>query len=108
MACCLSNSALQLWKTNPRCLFGWNTGKKNTDSSPQPKYHDMDLSFPPSLVAKTFLRGTLFSSLFVFVTISFTQNKHLTQMGILFCLLLNMSVEDPIAGCLGDLFFSKE
>ncbi|OWM64117.1 hypothetical protein CDL15_Pgr018688 [Punica granatum] len=36
-------------------LFGWNIGRKK--DTPEPKYHDVELPFSPSLVEKTFLRG---------------------------------------------------
>ncbi|KAJ4848021.1 hypothetical protein Tsubulata_009354 [Turnera subulata] len=54
-------AAFQGWKSSksPRCLFGWNFGRRrNTnDGKPQPKYHELDLPFSLSLVDKTFLRG---------------------------------------------------
>ncbi|KDO51142.1 hypothetical protein CISIN_1g026848mg [Citrus sinensis] len=57
MAFCISNSAI--WKS-PNSLFGWNTGKKNSDEKPQAqpkiKYHEVDLPFSLSLVDNTFLR----------------------------------------------------
>lgn len=59
MAYCIPNSpSLQGWKTGPCCLFGWNIGKNRVNGKPQIKYHDIDLTFPTSLVDKTFLRGT--------------------------------------------------
>ncbi|KAL9422682.1 hypothetical protein AB3S75_034876 [Citrus x aurantiifolia] len=58
MAFCISNSAI--WKS-PNSLFGWNTGKENSDEKPQAqpkiKYHEVDLPFSLSLVDNTFLRG---------------------------------------------------
>ncbi|CAO2819538.1 unnamed protein product [Amaranthus hypochondriacus] len=57
MACCVSNTVFYRWKGSPKNLFGWNIGKTNVDEKPQPKYHDIDLPFPPSLVSKTFLSG---------------------------------------------------
>uniref|UniRef100_K7MLU1 Aluminum-activated malate transporter family protein n=3 Tax=Glycine subgen. Soja TaxID=1462606 RepID=K7MLU1_SOYBN len=58
MAYCIPNSpSLQGWKTGPCCLFGWNIGKNRVNGKPQIKYHDIDLTFPTSLVDKTFLRG---------------------------------------------------
>ncbi|XP_028754310.1 uncharacterized protein LOC114713801 [Neltuma alba] len=59
MASCISNPvSLQGWKrSTPYSLFGWNIGKNKADDKPQTKYHDMDLTFPPSLLNKTFLKG---------------------------------------------------
>ncbi|XP_057520328.1 uncharacterized protein LOC130800737 [Amaranthus tricolor] len=57
MACCVSNTVFYRWKGSPKNLFGWNIGKTNVDEKPQPKYHDIDLPFPPSLVSTTFLSG---------------------------------------------------
>lgn len=60
MASCLANSlcsshGLKRW---PQNLFDWGFGKSKTDNKkPQPKYHDVHLPFPPSLVSKTFLNG---------------------------------------------------
>ncbi|GMH09229.1 hypothetical protein Nepgr_011069 [Nepenthes gracilis] len=57
MAFCLSNPVLDRWRGIPKSLFGWNIGKKKVDERTQPKYYDLDLPFPPSVVAKTFLNG---------------------------------------------------
>ncbi|XP_058765064.1 uncharacterized protein LOC131638520 [Vicia villosa] len=58
MASCISNSlSFHGRKTSPNCLFGWNVGRKRVDDKPQIKYHDIDLTFSTSLVAKTFLKG---------------------------------------------------
>lgn len=57
MACSISSSAFQGWKLRPRSFFDWNFGRKNTDKRPEPKYHDVELPFSPSLVSKTFLKG---------------------------------------------------
>ncbi|GAB4834715.1 hypothetical protein Ancab_032978 [Ancistrocladus abbreviatus] len=57
MACFASNPALIRWTRSPRSLFGWNFGTRKVDERAQPKYHDLDLPFPPFLVAKTFLSG---------------------------------------------------
>ena len=65
MASCIPNSlSFQGWgKTSPNCLFGWNIGRKRADDKPQIKYHDIDLTFPTSLVDNTFLKGTVSFSL---------------------------------------------
>nr|GMD81174.1 TLDc protein [Ipomoea batatas] len=43
---------------SPHSLFNWDFGRRKTEDKPQPpKYHDIDLPFPPSLVTKTFLKG---------------------------------------------------
>ena len=64
MASCISNSALMHgWKRSPYSLFGWNIGRNKADDKPVTRYHDTDLSFPISLVEKTFLKGTLSFSL---------------------------------------------
>ncbi|XP_074264705.1 uncharacterized protein LOC141587162 [Silene latifolia] len=57
MACYIPNSVTYRCRGSPRSLFGWNIGKRNVDEKPQPKYHDIDLPFPTSLVSKTFLYG---------------------------------------------------
>ncbi|XP_054810819.1 uncharacterized protein LOC129312208 [Prosopis cineraria] len=60
MASGLSNPVLsqQGWKrSTPYSLFGWNIGKNKPDDKPQTKYHDIDLTFPTSLLNKTFLKG---------------------------------------------------
>lgn len=56
MASCLANSLF-----SPKNLFDWGGfGKSKTDNKkPEPKYHDVQLPFPPSLVSKTFLKGIL-------------------------------------------------
>ncbi|GAB2296473.1 hypothetical protein Dimus_030588 [Dionaea muscipula] len=53
--CCVSNSVVSSRgrRASPRSLFGW----RKAGERPQPKYHDLDLPFPSSLVAKTFLSG---------------------------------------------------
>ncbi|RYR78375.1 hypothetical protein Ahy_A01g003156 [Arachis hypogaea] len=55
---CMPNTLpFQGWKTRtPHCLFGWKK-KGADDDKPQIKYHDIDLTFPISLVASTFLNG---------------------------------------------------
>ncbi|KAL1333358.1 hypothetical protein HN51_062179 [Arachis hypogaea] len=55
---CMPNTLpFQGWKTRtPHCLFGWKK-KSADDDKPQIKYHDIDLTFPISLVASTFLNG---------------------------------------------------
>lgn len=55
MASCCASSRLR--SVSPRCLFGWNISRNAEDGRQQPKYHDLDLPFPSSLVAKTFLSG---------------------------------------------------
>ncbi|KAI4315141.1 hypothetical protein L6164_027984 [Bauhinia variegata] len=59
MASCMSSSILHLqvrgWKKSPYSLFGWRRNKG--DDKPEIRYHEIDLSFPTSLVAKTFLKG---------------------------------------------------
>ncbi|XAR70612.1 hypothetical protein NMG60_11027525 [Bertholletia excelsa] len=45
------------WKTIPRSFFDWSFGTRKANDRPQPKYHNVDLPFPPSLVDKTFLKG---------------------------------------------------
>ncbi|KAG8380583.1 hypothetical protein BUALT_Bualt06G0030600 [Buddleja alternifolia] len=56
----LSNSAISYGRWNksyPQSLFNWDFGRSKS-SQPEPKYYDqIDLPFPPSLVAKTFLKG---------------------------------------------------
>ncbi|KAL8538751.1 hypothetical protein ACS0TY_000673 [Phlomoides rotata] len=56
----LSNSAIISygWKqSSPQCLFKWDFGRSKS-TKPEPKYYQqIDLPFPPSLVAKTFLKG---------------------------------------------------
>ncbi|XP_010269980.1 PREDICTED: uncharacterized protein LOC104606460 [Nelumbo nucifera] len=54
---CLSNSISPRWNKSPSSFFDWNRGKKRSEDRPQPKYHDIDLPFSPSLLDKTFLRG---------------------------------------------------
>lgn len=56
-----------------RSLFNWNFGKNNktTDDKPQFRYHDLDLPFPPSLISKTFLKGTSF-----FLSLSFKHDNN--------------------------------
>ncbi|XP_050233829.1 uncharacterized protein LOC126682265 [Mercurialis annua] len=60
MAFSVANSAVYgnrwKWKSSPKALFGWKIGKRDSDDKPQPKYHDIHLPFPPSLVEKTFLK----------------------------------------------------
>ncbi|KAF2308751.1 hypothetical protein GH714_015582 [Hevea brasiliensis] len=57
--CCIANSLFHFhgWERNPQSLFDWNIGKRNAADRPQPKYHDIDLPFSPSLVNNTFLKG---------------------------------------------------
>ncbi|EEF42444.1 conserved hypothetical protein [Ricinus communis] len=58
MAFSISNSSVLYGsKRSPQSLFGWNIGKKTSNDRPQPKYHDVDLPFPLSLVDNTFLKG---------------------------------------------------
>ncbi|CAI9095420.1 OLC1v1031373C1 [Oldenlandia corymbosa var. corymbosa] len=62
MACYYSSSSLSYaWKKRcPQNLFGWNFGSnnnKNSSSKSLPKYHDIDLPFPTSLISQTFLKG---------------------------------------------------
>lgn len=47
-----------LKKSSVSSLFDWKFGKKPADPKPSPIYHDVDLPFSPSLLDKTFLRGT--------------------------------------------------
>ncbi|KAK4260263.1 hypothetical protein QN277_003405 [Acacia crassicarpa] len=57
---CISNSALlQGWNRTitPSSLFGWNIGKNKPDDKPHTKYHNLDLTFPSSVLNKTFLKG---------------------------------------------------
>eukprot|EP00268_Persea_americana_P015619 TRINITY_DN17293_c3_g1_i1.p1 TRINITY_DN17293_c3_g1~~TRINITY_DN17293_c3_g1_i1.p1 ORF type:complete len:235 (-),score=46.29 TRINITY_DN17293_c3_g1_i1:146-850(-) len=57
MACVIVHSLLPAWK-RPSNLFDWNKKSRSSDEKrPQQKYHDIDLSFPQSLVTKTFLQG---------------------------------------------------
>lgn len=45
----------------PQNLFNWDFGRSKS-TEPETKYYDdVDLPFPPSLVAKTFLKGTNFT-----------------------------------------------
>ncbi|KAL0303474.1 UNVERIFIED_CONTAM: hypothetical protein Sradi_6215500 [Sesamum radiatum] len=63
----LSNSALSYGckkkkKSSPQSLFNWDFGRSRSrstqpDTSNNQYYDDIDLPFPPSLVAKTFLKG---------------------------------------------------
>ncbi|KAJ8774466.1 hypothetical protein K2173_016912 [Erythroxylum novogranatense] len=59
MACCISNSLHYGWTRSPQTysIFGWNLGRRNSIEKQQPKYHEVDLPFSPSLVDTTFLRG---------------------------------------------------
>lgn len=66
-SCCLANSltcSSNGFKKWPQNFFDWNFGRSNKtadNKKPQPKYHDeVQLPFSPSLVSKTFLKGTLF------------------------------------------------
>ncbi|KAE9607391.1 putative TLDc domain-containing protein [Lupinus albus] len=61
MASCITNPLsfqFQWCKTTiPQCLFGWNIGRNKANEKPQIKYHDVYLTFPTSLIDKTFLNG---------------------------------------------------
>ncbi|KAJ4958535.1 hypothetical protein NE237_025646 [Protea cynaroides] len=54
---CLSNSILPKWKKSPSSFFDWNKSKRPSQDKPQPKYHNIDLPFSPSLLRRTFLQG---------------------------------------------------
>ncbi|KAL6008496.1 hypothetical protein ACLOJK_034008 [Asimina triloba] len=46
--------------SGPSNLLEWfkgNNNRRGEDQRPQPKYHDIDLPFPPSLLSTTFLQG---------------------------------------------------
>ncbi|KAE9447876.1 hypothetical protein C3L33_20222, partial [Rhododendron williamsianum] len=54
MSFSVANSVSPSWINS---FFDWNFGRGKADEKPQPNYHPIDLPFPPSLVAKTFLKG---------------------------------------------------
>ncbi|XP_042492565.1 uncharacterized protein LOC122072087 [Macadamia integrifolia] len=54
---CLSNSIFSIWKKSPSSFFDWNKSKRTSEEKPQPKYHNIDLPFSPSLLDTTFLQG---------------------------------------------------
>ncbi|XP_068650752.1 uncharacterized protein [Aristolochia californica] len=54
---CTVNSILPRWKSSPSSFFDWSKFRRRNEEPPQPKYHDIDLPFSPSLVAGTFLKG---------------------------------------------------
>jgi len=66
MACMLKCS-IPVRKQTPLYLFDWGKGRRAAEQKPSPKYHDIDLPFPQSLVAKTHLRGNPFSHYFHFI-----------------------------------------
>ncbi|MQL91626.1 hypothetical protein Taro_024240 [Colocasia esculenta] len=46
------------WKNSLFNPFDWNRGgRRKSEQKAQPRYHDIDLPFPPALVARTFLEG---------------------------------------------------
>jgi hypothetical protein len=49
----------------PRSFFNWGKGAREAEPPPPPqlqfRYHDVELPFPMSLVAKTHLRGSICS-----------------------------------------------
>ncbi|XP_065879047.1 uncharacterized protein [Euphorbia lathyris] len=58
MAYCIPNSPFLCGqKKTTESLFGWKFGNSDSKDKPLPKYHDIDLPFPLSLVDSTFLRG---------------------------------------------------
>lgn len=63
MACVALHSLLPTWKRRPSNLFDWNKKSNSSDEKrPQQKYHDIDLTFPQSLLSTTFLQGNFSTS----------------------------------------------
>lgn len=54
---CITNSILPKCNRIPLNLFDWMKGRRAKQRPSPEKYHDIDIPFSPSLVAKTHLRG---------------------------------------------------
>ncbi|PKU60721.1 uncharacterized protein LOC110105390 [Dendrobium catenatum] len=57
MACMVAYPPTSRWRRTTRCFFDWTKNRSAEQQKPQPKYHEISLPFPHSLLAKTHLRG---------------------------------------------------
>ncbi|KAG0499776.1 hypothetical protein HPP92_004467 [Vanilla planifolia] len=58
MTSMVSCPSLSRWTTTTHCLFDWVKSRSaKQQNPPQVNYHDIDLPFPPHVVAKTHLKG---------------------------------------------------